>query len=480
MVINLNRKIKFRTKLCLYFLMFTAVIFGVLWLLQTVFLQSFYNHMLEKRTKSAAAEIAKADGDFDTIDDLARENSLLVYLTDKSGNIIYATDEYKSSYQYSEDNYSYKNVSDENPYRKGEELNYQKAVYRRLPDGYSDFLNALDNEGDTAEYKTDKLYVYGEYLGKDKVLYVSTTLNAVGAAAGIIRVQLFWVSVMSIVIAAALSYLISKRFAKPVAMLSEQAKALGDDNITFAFEKGFCSEIDELEDTLISTHEKLKNAKTYQQELLANVSHDLRTPLTMIRGYAESIQDYGDDAKQRNADSEIIIKETDRLNALVNEILEYSELKLENRQNHFEIVYMSTLVKSVISQFKPLFQSQGGVIEEFVTEDLSMNGDQRLLERVVYNLIDNAIRHTGDSKKITVTLTKENDRIRLTVQDYGDGIPAEQLPHIWERYYTYRQRNKQGVSGLGLAIVKQIVTIHHGNCSVRSEVGNGSCFVVEF
>ena len=403
-----------------------------------------------------------------------------MYLTDKSGNIIYATDEYKSNYQYSEDHYSYQNGSSENPYRKGKELNYQKAVYRSLPDGYSDFLNTLENKDGTAGYKTDKLYVYGEYLVDDKVLYVSTTLDAVGAAAGIIRIQLLWVSVLSIVIAAMLSYLISKRFAKPVAMLSEQAKVLGDDNITFAFEKGFCSEIDELEDTLISTNEKLKNAKKYQQELLANVSHDLRTPLTMIRGYAESIQDYGDDAGQRNADSEIIIRETDRLNALVNEILEYSELKSENRQDNFEIVYMSTLVKSVIRQFEPLFQSKGGVIEEIVTEDISMNGDQRLLERVVYNLIDNAIRHTGDSNKITVTLTRENDRIRLTVRDYGDGITAEQLPHIWERYYTYRQRNKQGVSGLGLAIVKQIVSIHGGNCSVQSKVGSGSCFVVEF
>ena len=141
---------------------------------------------------------------------------------------------------------------------------------------------------------------------------------------------------------------------------------------------------------------------------------------------------------------------------------------------------MSTLVKSVIRQFEPLFQSKGGVIEEFVSGNLSMNGDQRLLERVVYNLIDNAIRHTGDSNKITVTLTKENDRIRLTVQDYGEGIPAEQLPHIWERYYTYRQRNKQGVSGLGLAIVKQIVDLHGGSCKVESDAGEGCNFIVTF
>ena len=466
--------------MCLYFILFTAVIFGALWLLQTVFLQSFYNHMLESRTKSAAQEIVKAEDDLKTIDDLARENSLLVYITDKNGNILFSTDEYKSSYQYGGSDYSHYNGDNENPYRNNEELNYQKAVYRSLPDEYGDFLSALENDGGVTEYKTDKFYVYGEYLSGDKVLYVSAMLDAAGAAAGIIRVQLLWVSVLSIAIAVILAYMISKRFAKPVAALSEQAKMLGGDNFSGAFDNGFCAEIDDLGDTLISTNEKLKEAKNYQRELLANISHDLRTPLTMIRGYAESIRDCGDDEARRSSDSGIIIRETDRLNALVNEILEYSELKSNNRQTNYETVNMSTLVKSVIKQFEPLLQSRGCVIESDVADGLSMNGDPGQLERVVYNLLDNAIRHTGDSKKITVTLSKENDRIRLTVRDYGGGIPAEELPYVWERYYTRRQRNKQGVSGLGLAIVKQIVTIHGGPCGVESEVGAGSIFIVEF
>lgn len=476
----MNRKIKFRTKLCLYFLIFTLIIFSVLWLLQTVFLQNFYNHMLIKNTRNAAEKIENEYENFNAVDEIARENSLLVYLTDKSGNIIYSADEYKSNYQYSEHNYNYQNGSSENPYRSDEEQNYQKAQYRSLPDDYSDFLTVLENDGGITEYKTDTLYVYGEYLNDNVVLYVSVTLDAVGAAASIIRVQLLWVSVLSIFVSVILSYYFSKKFARPVSELSYQARYIGDKNFENNFQKGFCSEIDELENTLVSTNEKLKNAKTYQQELLANVSHDLRTPLTMIRGYAESIKDFGDDEKQRISDSDIIIRETDRLSALVNEILEYSELQANGERINFEDVDLSSLVKKVIKQFEPLFQTQGGMIESILTENLFINGNSRQLERVIYNLLDNAIRHTGESKKITVTLKKENEHILLSVRDYGNGIPQDEIPHIWERYYTYRQRNKLGVSGLGLAIVKQIVDLHGGSCKVESDAGNGCNFIVRF
>lgn len=202
--------------------------------------------------------------------------------------------------------------------------------------------------------------------------------------------------------------------------------------------------------------------------------------MTMIRGYAESIKDFGNDEKQRISDSDIIIRETDRLTALVNEILEYSELQANGERTNFTEVNFSSLVKKVIKQFEPLFQTQGGVIESTLTENLSINGNPQQLERVVYNLLDNAIRHTGESKKITVTLKKENENISLSVRDYRNGIPQEEIPHIWERYYTYRQRNKQGVSGLGLAIVKQIVDPHGGSCHVESNVGKGCNFIVKF
>lgn len=468
----MNRKMKFRTKLCLYFLLFTLIIFGVLWLLQTVFLQKFYNNMLINHTKSAVGEMESAgisDGNFEIIDNIARENSLLVYITDKKGNIIYSADEYKSN-----------NFDNENPYLKGEKLNYQESIYRNLPENYTDFLKALENGNGVTEYQTETHYIYGKYLKNETVLYISTTLDAVGSTANIIKIQLLWVSVLSVITAVIIARFISGKFAKPIFILSEQANKLGSKSFSGEFEKGFCMEIDELENVLADTNEKLVQAKTYQQELLANVSHDLRTPLTMIRGYAESIKDFGDDEKQRISDSDIIIRETDRLTALVNEILEYSELQANGEKTNFADVNFSSLVKKVIKQFEPLFQTQGGKIESSLTENLSINGNSRQLERVIYNLLDNAIRHTGESKKITVILKKENENILLSVRDYGDGIPQEEIPHIWERYYTYRQRNKQGVSGLGLAIVKQIVDLHGGFCKVESKIGEGSLFELIF
>ena len=468
----MNRKMKFRTKLCLYFLLFTLIIFGVLWLLQTVFLQKFYNNMLINHTKSAVGEMESAgisDGNFEIIDNIARENSLLVYITDKKGNIIYSADEYKSN-----------NFDNENPYLKGEKLNYQESIYRNLPENYTDFLKALENGNGVTEYQTETHYIYGKYLKNETVLYISTTLDAVGSTANIIKIQLLWVSVLSVITAVIIARFISGKFAKPIFILSEQANKLGSKSFSGEFEKGFCMEIDELENVLADTNEKLVQAKTYQQELLANVSHDLRTPLTMIRGYAESIKDFGDDEKQRISDSDIIIRETDRLTALVNEILEYSELQGNGERTNFAEVNFSSLVKKVIKQFEPLFQMQGGMIESILTENLFINGNSRQLERVIYNLLDNAIRHTGESKKITVILKKENENILLSVRDYGDGIPQEEIPHIWERYYTYRQRNKQGVSGLGLAIVKQIVDLHGGFCKVESKIGEGSLFELIF
>ena len=428
--------------------------------------------MLINHTKSAVGEMESAgisDGNFEIIDNIARENSLLVYITDKKGNIIYSADEYKSN-----------NFDNENPYLKGEKLNYQESIYRNLPENYTDFLKALENGNGVTEYQTETHYIYGKYLKNETVLYISTTLDAVGSTANIIKIQLLWVSVLSVITAVIIARFIWGKFAKPIFILSEQANKLGSKNFSGEFEKGFCMEIDELENVLTNTNEKLVQAKTYQQELLANVSHDLRTPLTMIRGYAESIKDFGDDEKQRISDSDIIIRETDRLTALVNEILEYSELQANGEKTNFADVNFSSLVKKVIKQFEPLFQTQGGKIESSLTENLSINGNSRQLERVIYNLLDNAIRHTGESKKITVILKKENENILLSVRDYGDGIPQEEIPHIWERYYTYRQRNKQGVSGLGLAIVKQIVDLHGGFCKVESKIGEGSLFELIF
>ena len=489
--INLKKIRSFKLKLWLYFVLFTAIIFSVLWLLQTVFLQSFYNQMLIHNTKEAAQKIVDNSQQADInnlIDKLTHDNSFLVYITDEQGTIYYSADEYKErrSHLHGEGEKFEFEFGDNKmmPENKGE---HKPGSYRILPSQYDSFLKALKESGNgIVEYSTDTLYVYGTYInyyGEDSplILYISVTIDTVGPSAAIISVMLLWVTILSILIGFILSWFIARRFARPVDALTKKADKLGDADYSSDFRKGFCSELDGLSDTLDSTNEKLQRAKDFQMELLANVSHDLRTPLTMIKGYAEMIQEFSwEDEAQCKSDLAVIIKESDRLTALVNEILEYSELQTESLSHDLEEVDLSGLVNRVADSFAVLYKPEGVVIGRDIESAVFLRGNASRLERAFYNLMDNAVRHTGESKTVRVTLQKTQHQIVASVTDYGKGIPLSEQEHIWDRYYTSRQRGGKGVSGLGLAIVRQIVTMHKGVCTVDSTEGKGSTFSIRF
>ena len=475
--INLKRKTRtFQRKLLGYFMFFTAVIFAVLWLLQTVFLQQFYNSMVINNTLKAADKIASqsASGDIaEYIDELSRNNSILVFVTDTEGNILYSSDEYKKGHK----------IKNNEPGGIKAELVGERGHYRELPENYGDFLGELkSSDSSEVELQTDGLYVYGRYISfygcNDKaVLYIGTTLNAVGSTARIIRVQLLWVTLLSVIIGLALAWFMSRSFSRPVAQLNEKAHKLADKESGTSFREGFCSELDELNTTLDSTAEKLKRSQEFQNELLANVSHDLRTPLTMIKGYAEMIRDISrEDEKQCAEDVAVIVEEADRLTALVNEILEYSELQMTDTELAMSDVDFSELVASVADSFENLHTKEGYIFERNIAENIHIRGNASRLQRAVYNLLDNAVRHAGEDKWIGITLKAVVNNAVVEIADHGDGMAPEELERIWDKYYTNRQRQGKGVSGLGLAIVKQTVTLHNGKCEAESEIGKGSIF----
>ena len=456
---------------------FTAVIFTVLWLLQTVFLQRFYNGMVIRNTQSAAEKIAaqcSRDDITEQIDEISRENSILVFVTDSDGAILYSSDEYKKMQK----------IHDEHGMQKGKK---KHADYRELPENYDAFLQTLAaSETGTAELQTDDLYVYGEYIdypncsGK-AVLYLGTTLNAVGSAAKIIRIQLIWVTGLSVVIGFILAWFLSRNFSRPIAQLTDKAHQLSENTGGIPFREGFCKELDELNETLDRTEKKLMQSREFQNEFLANVSHDLRTPLTMIKGYAEMIRDISrEDEQQCAADVAVIVEEADRLTALVNEILEYSELQMTDKELVTEQVNLSDLVNAVTDSFENLYAKDGFTFERQIAESICIQGNASRLQRAVYNLLDNAVRHAGEDHWIGVTLSTADNAAVIEVSDHGSGIAKDDLERIWERYYTNRQRRGNGVSGLGLAIVKQTVTLHHGRCEAESEPGKGSTFRMIF
>lgn len=479
-------------------MLFAALIFLVLWLLQTVFLQSFYNDMLIKNTRKAAERIAEkssSENITDVIDSITLDNSILVFVTDTNGSIIYSSDEYKGAHQKNRFNadkdFDLKDTADIDMRDIGQPdngkiKNKRSSDYRDLPYDYEKFLTCLNESGDSPiEYSTDNMYVYGtfiDYYGADDdtILYVSTTLDAVGSTVSIIRVQLAWVTALSLIAGFVFAWFIAKSFGRPVAQLSVKANKLGENDYPKEFKKGFCTELDELSDKLDKTSDKLIESRNFQMELLANVSHDLRTPLTMIKGYAEIIKDTSwEDEEQCSADVAVIVRETDRLTDLVNEILEYSELKMGDHSDMFEKLDLSALINKVCTSFEALYKHKDENIEKQIEDGIFVNGNSSRLERAVYNLIDNAFRHTGESRRVTVRLRSEKNKAIIEVIDYGVGIPEQEIEHIWDRYYTFRQRKGKGVSGLGLAIVKQTVNMHNGICRAESTQGKGSTFSIE-
>jgi len=192
-----------------------------------------------------------------------------------------------------------------------------------------------------------------------KILYVSTTLEAVGATIGILRTQLIWITIAAILLAFGIAFLISRRFTKPVAALDRQARKMAESGKLDGIEKGFCSELDGLADTLYQTAVALNKAEQSRREFLANISHDLRTPLTMIRGYAEIIRDISwEDEAQRENDLAIIIRETNRLTELVNDILEPTALQSQTHTAQYEAVDLSAIARDAIRQFAPLCEQK--------------------------------------------------------------------------------------------------------------------------
>ena len=489
-----NRK-SFGMKLWLCFILFTAFIFVALWLLQTIFLQQFYNTMVIKKLKHTASELDQKSGSdnlTNLIDDYAARDSLLIFLTDQQGNVIYSADEHNSVYKQNP-NKDTESSSQDNPYHSsGTLMNWQIGAYRNLPQDYDDFLLQLSaNKNGEIGYTTEdaSAYIYGIRLTKyqqssskeEVVLYISTPLGAVGATAEIIRIQLAWVSLASLVMGFIISYFISRQFALPVSAISAQAKSMRKGKFDYEYKTGFCLELEELSDTLRETAAALKQSENTRRELLANISHDLRTPLTMIKGYAEILQEISwDDDSQRKEDLTVIIRETDRLTELVNDIMEFSSIQTSDCPVELKPIDLSAAAQSVVDQFTPLYQRNTCMMVFSLEPGQWVNGNEKQLKRVFYNLIDNAVCHTSNSMKIKVTLKCINDIVRVEIRDYGSGIPEDELPYIWDRYFTSKQRKNIGSSsGLGLAITKKILLLHKASFGVESKTGQGCLFWFE-
>ena len=293
-------------------------------------------------------------------------------------------------------------------------------------------------------------------------------------------------SVLLVILAFILAMIMYKRISKPIMEINDSAKELAKGNYDITFNGGGYLEISELSNTLNYASHELNKVETLRQELIANISHDLRTPLTMISGYAEVMRDLPNENNSENA--QIIIDEAARLTSLVNDVLDLSKLQSGTQELQIEEYDITSSISRILERFKKFTSKDGYVIEYNYDEHIYIEADELRISQVVYNLINNALTYTGDDKTIIVNQKVINDYVRIEVCDHGVGIPEEMLASIWERYYKAKNQHRRAIngSGLGLSIVKSTLEAHNeilpdvSRYGVESKINEGSVFYFEY
>ena len=267
----------------------------------------------------------------------------------------------------------------------------------------------------------------------------------------------------------------------PIIRLSKSANKLITGEFNVQSKPNEYTEIKLLTDNLNTASAEIARTEALRRDLLANVSHDLRTPLTMIKAYAEMIRDLsGNSPEKREKHLKVIIDETDRLTLLVSDILNLSKLQSGVIEMDLKPVNFSVQLKEIVSRFSMLEDTS---VKLEAQDEIYIIADSKQIGQAVYNLITNAINYSEDGLVTVRLYAVKNGRIRFEVTDNGIGIPEEQLPYIWERYYKIGKsenfkRTVKG-TGLGLSIVKGVFENHHFQYGVDSEVGKGSTFWFE-
>lgn len=321
---------------------------------------------------------------------------------------------------------------------------------------------------------------FNDSNGNENALLITSMVTPVEATVGTLKVQLYYITAIMILFSISISLILSKRVANPIEKINIAAKSLakGNYNVNFHSREGY-KEISELSSTLNFATIELSKVESLRKELIANVSHDLRTPLTLISGFAEVMRDLPNENTTENAS--IIVEETNRLTRLVNDLLDLSKLQ-EGVRNFDMMKYnLSKSLLSIVNTFRELLKKDNFEVNFYCEEDFYVISDEIKINQVFYNLLSNAINYTGDSKLVDVIIKRNEGDILVEVIDYGEGIKNEDMPYIWDRYYKIDKVHKQSIvgsgSGIGLSIVKSILEMcPSATYGVTSKLGDGTTF----
>lgn len=428
---HFSNKIKLKWRVFGYLLGFSALLLVVLWLFQTMFLNEMYR-ITRMWEIERAVSIVRKNIDSPELDDIIVD----LYL---------------------------------------EKEIYIKATNEFAPPQKMMFMGASGHRMETLT----KEYIFELEDGETLALTFHAIITPVNATVSTLQFQLVLITLLMIILSVGLAIILSRKISRPIEMINVSAKNLAKGDYETSFSGEGYLEISELSDTLNNTAKELSKVEKLRRDLIAHISHDLRTPLSLIYSYAEMMHDFPDEITGEQ--TKVIMDETSRLSSLVDDVLDISRFESGVPLLNISNFNLTDSLKGAVDRVSELVRVDGFLLEFISVGDIYISADELKITQAFYNLLINAINYTGDDKVVIIRQLVIDDRVRIEVSDSGEGVDPLHLPYIWERYYKVDKNHKRPVTGtgLGLSIVKKIIESHGGQCGVESIVGEGSTFWFE-
>lgn len=457
-----------RTQVILGFMLFTAVIVALLWTFQIALLNTFYKAIKTNEVKNVAAHVAEmlsGDEAATAIFDITRETNISILIADSRGNGLTVS-----------------------PTAHGDSLEKLSAadclrifLETKRAGGSTVVENESRRGGKFSENGRKDLSIISTRIatmkdGEEFLIMLSTSIVPVDSTVETLKIQLWFLTGAMLVLALFLALFIASRLSRPLEEMNNSAKSLAKGRYDIRFPEAGARETAELAATLNYAAEELSKVDGLRRELLANVSHDLRTPLTMIAGYGEVMRDIPGENTPENV--QVVIDEANRLARLVNDMLDLSKLQAGAMTLATETYSLTADIRDTLGRYDKL----AGYSFPFTADgEVLVTADRLKISQVIYNLVNNAVQYSGADKTVSVVQTVHDGVVRIAVSDTGEGIPADKLPHIWERYYKVDKTHARPTvgTGLGLAIVRSVLELHGGRYGVVSTENAGSTFWFE-
>lgn len=499
----MKHKLSFKWHIFGYFILFAGILLSILWVLQTVYLDSFYKSIKKSEVRKAmsATEAALES------DELTRETAglmeqydLIITVTDSLGHILNGSEDSPAAISPQEFVYYYRAV-------QGRGGSAEIDIIGDVRDDENPFLPYLNEksdllwsdqrlEEDPAAADMDELIrvqmeYYAKYgqsvvavkestaFGEPRLVIVKSMISPLDTTVRTLKRQLLYISGIMLLLALGMAFVISRHVTRPIVQMNDTARRLGQGHYDVEFQDGAFKELSQLTETMNVTAGELARTETLRQELISNVSHDLRTPLTMMEAYAELMRDIPGENTPENA--QVIIDEAGYLTRLVNDLLDISKLQAGVVELSRETYNLTEYLEEALGRKRRLLGEENYHITFAPKQQVWVKADPGRIGQVFENFLNNAAQYAGEGRQIRVRQIVKKSNVRIEVEDDGCGIDPKDMPYIWERYYRTNKNHRREVAGtgLGLSIVKRIMDLHGSACGAESILGQGSIFWFE-